>query len=128
MLGLLAILLAAFPSFADDPITVEVDATDAPRQIYHVRLVIPANSGPLTLHYPKWRPGNHGPTGPLRDLAGLKLRANGKTLEWKRDEVDLYSISCDVPEGCRSVEVSLDLLSAPATSMTRGAGSTATAR
>ena len=32
------------------------------------------------LYYPKWIPGEHGPTGPITDLGGLKITAAGKPL------------------------------------------------
>jgi len=54
--------LAAKP--APPRITLSVDATEAPRKILHARLTIPATPGVLTLDYPKWIPGEHGPTGP----------------------------------------------------------------
>ena len=31
--------------------------------------------GPLTLFYPQWIPGEHGPTGPIADLAGMRITA-----------------------------------------------------
>ena len=87
---------------------LSVDLTEAPRKLLHARLVIPATPGPLTLYYPKWIPGEHSPSGPIADLAGLKLRAGGKPLAWRRDDVDLYAFHCTVPEGaepsrCRSI-------------------------
>src|SRR5260370_29654689 len=57
------------------PITLYVSAMDAPRNILHAKLHIPAQPGPLILVYPKWIPGEHGPTGPITDLAGLKMSA-----------------------------------------------------
>ncbi len=92
------------------PIELSVDATDAPRKLLHARLVIPAAPGPLTLYYPKWIPGEHSPSGPINDLSGLRLRAGGKALAWKRDDVDLYAFHCTVPDGADAVEASLDYL------------------
>ncbi|HZU39387.1 MAG TPA: hypothetical protein VFA18_25905 [Gemmataceae bacterium] len=91
-------------------IRLEVDASDAPRKIIHAQLVIPAKPGPLTLYYPKWIPGNHGPSGPINDLTGLKIRAGEHTIPWRRDDVDMYAFHCQVPDGVESVAVSLDLL------------------
>jgi predicted metalloprotease with PDZ domain len=93
------------------PITLAVDARDASRGILHAQLVFPVQSGPLTLLYPKWIPGEHGPTGPISDLVGLKLRANGKDVSWQRDPLEMYAIHCDVPSGVRTLDVSLDFLS-----------------
>jgi predicted metalloprotease with PDZ domain len=94
------------------PVLLEVDAGEAPQKIYHARLVIPVEPGPVTLYYPKWIPGTHGPTGPIADLAGLKMHANGKEVRWRRDDVDMYAFHCTVPEGARALEVALDLLAA----------------
>ncbi|MGA9504864.1 MAG: M61 family peptidase, partial [Terriglobales bacterium] len=46
-------------------VTLAVDASEAPRKIFHAELRIPAKPGTLTLYYPKWIPGEHGPTGPI---------------------------------------------------------------
>ena len=69
-------------------VTLSVDASDAPRKIFHAKESIPASSGTLTVYYPKWLPGGHGPTGPVEDLAGLKFTGNGQTLTWRRDLED----------------------------------------
>ena len=98
------------------PITLAVDAREAPRGILHAQLTIPVRSGPLTLLYPKWLPGEHGPTGPISDLAGLKIRANGKDISWQRDPMEMNAFHCDVPAGVQSLEVSLDFLTPMATS------------
>ena len=95
------------------PIQLAVDASDAPRQILHAHLVIPAKPGALTLVYPKWLPGEHMPSGPIADLAGLKFFAAGKRLEWRRDLVDMFAFHLQVPAGAEAVEVQLDYLLAP---------------
>jgi len=97
-------------------ITLSVDATDAPRKIFHVRLTIPAKPGSLTLYYPKWIPGEHGPTGPIQDVAGLKFTAGGKTLPWRRDLLDGWTFHVEVPAGVSSVEAALDFISPAGTS------------
>jgi predicted metalloprotease with PDZ domain len=91
-------------------ITMSVDATDAPRKIFHARLNIPAEAGTLTLYYPKWIPGEHGPTGPIEDLTGLKFSANGHDLKWRRDLLDGWTFHVEVPAGVTSVEASLDFI------------------
>ena len=95
-------------------ITISVDATHAPRKIFHASLKIPASAGDLTLYYPKWIPGEHAPDGPVVDLAGLFFKANGQVLRWRRDLKDGFTIHVDVPPGASEVEVELDFLS-PAT-------------
>ncbi|HEV2104489.1 MAG TPA: PDZ domain-containing protein [Candidatus Eisenbacteria bacterium] len=102
-------LLAAAPRARAD-ITLAVDAREAPRGILHVKETLPARPGPLSLSYPKWIPGEHGPTGPNTDVAGLYVRAGGQTLAWRRDLVDMYTIAFEVPPGASSVELSFDFL------------------
>jgi predicted metalloprotease with PDZ domain len=104
-------LMPADASATASPVTIEVDAREAPRKIFHARLTMPAVPGPLTFLYPQWMPGDHGPTGPIADLAGMRITANGKTLSWKRDDVDMFAFRIDVPEGTASVEIALDYLS-----------------
>ncbi len=48
---------------AAQTVTLTVDATDAPRKLFRAHEVMPVSPGPLTLYYPKWIPGTHGPTG-----------------------------------------------------------------
>ena len=92
------------------PITIVVDATEAPRKMLHARLTIPTKPGPLTLLYPKWIPGEHGPTGPITDLAGLKITGGGKSIAWRRDNVEMYAFHLEIPNGVSSIEVALDFL------------------
>jgi predicted metalloprotease with PDZ domain len=92
-------------------IILAVDASDASRKIFHAQLTIPATPGTLTLYYSKWIPGEHGPTGPIQDLAGLKFTANGQTLKWRRDLLDGWTLHIEVPAGVSSVSASLDFIS-----------------
>jgi predicted metalloprotease with PDZ domain len=91
-----------------------VDASSAPRKIFHAKLKIPAAVGDLTLYYPKWIPGEHAPDGPVIDLAGLKFFAAGNALKWRRDLLDGFTLHVDVPTGVSEIEAELDFLS-PAT-------------
>jgi predicted metalloprotease with PDZ domain len=118
----------SFPSWAAAPptVTIFVDATSAPRKIFHAKLKIPASAGDLTLYYPKWIPGEHAPDGPIVDLAGLKFTASGKALKWRRDLLDGFTLHIEVPAGETEVNAELDFLS-PATFETGfSAGSSAT--
>jgi predicted metalloprotease with PDZ domain len=102
--------LAALPGTvrAAEPIELAVDASEAPRKVLHAKEVIPAQPGPMTLYFPKWIPGTHGPTGPITCLAGLKMSSRGKAIAWQRDDVDMYAFHCTVPEGAQSLEIALD--------------------
>ena len=88
-----------------------VDASDAPAKLFRAKLMIPVAPGPLTLHYPKWIPGEHGPTGPINSLTGLKVTAGGQVLQWRRDDVDTYAFHVLVPAGAKELEVALDYAS-----------------
>lgn len=99
---------------APPTVTIAVDATTAPRKIFHATLKIPAAPGHLTLYYPKWIPGEHAPDGPVIDLAGLKFSAGGKPLKWRRALDDGYTLHVEVPAGVAEISAELDFLS-PAT-------------
>jgi len=115
-LGAVCIALVAVSAFAATPptVTIAVDATHAPRKIFHASLKIPATPGDLTLYYPKWIPGEHAPDGPVIDLAGLKFSAGGKTLKWRRALDDGFTLHVEVPPGTTEISAELDFLS-PAT-------------
>jgi len=93
------------------PVRLSVDLRDAPRRVFHSRLSFPVEPGPLTLVYPKWIPGEHSPTGPIVNLTGLRMLANGKEVAWRRDDVDMYAFHLDIPGGAETLEVKLDYLS-----------------
>src|ERR1019366_941921 len=111
MLVLLAI--AGTPLFSQTAVKLRVDATDAPRRLFHVQMTMAVKAGPMTLLYPEWIPGEHGPTGPIVNLVGLKIEGGGKPIAWKRDSVNMYAFHLDVPAGVTSLEVAFDFISPP---------------
>ena len=122
---LLPLLLA--PAFAQDPtVTLKVDATDAPRRLFHVRMNLPAKPGPLTLLYPKWIPGEHMPVGPITNLVGLKVTAAGQPIAWRRDSVNMYAFHLDVPQGATSLDVAFDYISNSDPNLFTSSGSSTT--
>jgi len=99
---------------SERPATLVVDASRASDAFIEVREQIPAVPGSFTVVYPKWIPGEHGPTGPLNDLAALRISANGEPLDWRRDENDLYAFHVTVPPNASAIDVVFDvLLNAP---------------
>ncbi len=94
-------------------VKVKVDATDAPRRLFHVQMTMPAKPGAMTLLYPEWIPGEHGPTGPIANLVGLKIQGGGKTIPWKRDSIKMFAFHLDVPAGVSSLDVVFDFISPP---------------
>ena len=121
LLFLSSTALAAVPT-----VTLLVDATTAPRKIFHATLIIPASPGELTLYYPKWIPGEHAPDGPVIDLAGLKFTAGGQTLKWRRDLLDGFTLHVEVPSGVNEINAELDFLSPATFEAGFSAGSSAT--
>jgi predicted metalloprotease with PDZ domain len=105
---LLALGLAA--AAAAQTATVDLDARQAPRHVLHAHLVLPAQPGPLALLYPKWIPGEHGPTGPLNGVVGLHFTSQGHELAWRRDPLDMFTFRLEVPAGASSVEADFDFV------------------
>jgi predicted metalloprotease with PDZ domain len=116
---LLLLQLCAIAAFGQSlsSIKVNVDATDAPRSVLHTSMTIPVKPGPVTLFYPKWIPGEHSPAGPINDLVALKISAKGRTIPWRRDDVEMFAFHCEVPAEVNALEVSFDDVSQPATTM-----------
>lgn len=113
---LFAVALALHAQTASNPIQLTVDLTDAPRKILHAHMTIPVSPGPLTLLFAKWIPGEHMPDGPIDNLAGLFITANGQQLPWTRDDVNMYAIRVTVPEGVTQLDVKDDFLATAAAS------------
>jgi predicted metalloprotease with PDZ domain len=92
------------------PIQITADLTDAPRKLYHAEVDIPVTGGPVTLTTPQWIPGNHRPTGPVEDITGVVFTVDGKPVEWRRDDVDLYQFHVNVPKGATTLHAHLDCI------------------
>jgi predicted metalloprotease with PDZ domain len=110
---------------SDQAISLTVDASQAPLKIIRAHIVMPVKAGPLTLYYPKWIPGEHAPDGPIANLTGLKFSADGKTIPWDRDLLDVFTFHVDVPTGAEHLDISFDYLE-PAGSGAYTAGASAT--
>ena len=107
---------APLPAPQDRPypgqIVLSVDATNLDQHIMQVTETVPVVDGEKTvLLFPRWLPGNHGPTGPIASLAGLVVTAGGKPVSWLRDNVDMGAFHIDVPAGARSIQVAFQFLS-----------------
>ena len=104
------LLACSAAAFAAAPIRILVDAREASRHILHSRMQMEAKPGPFTLYFPKWIPGEHMPSGPLKDMAGFTVSANGAALPWRRDLLDMNALHFEVPAGASELEVHLDFL------------------
>jgi len=104
-----AVLLATFATARGADLSVRLDARQIARKHVHTDLTLAVKGGgPLTLVYPKWIPGEHGPSGPLNTLIGLSIRANGQLLTWQRDPKEMFAINLNVPAGVTRLEIALD--------------------
>src|SRR3954451_9133517 len=104
---------ALAPLYAQNAVKLRVDATDAPRRLFHVQMSMPAHAGAMSLMYPEWIPGEHGPTGPIANLVSLRVQGGGKTIPWKRDSVNMYKFHIDVPAGVSALDVGFDFIAPP---------------
>jgi predicted metalloprotease with PDZ domain len=105
------LLAAATPQSAPVPpiaMSLDVDATDAPLKILHATMTMAAKPGPATLFYPKWIPGEHMPSGPIANLTGLHIFADGKELDWRRDRLEMNAFAITVPTGAKTLTAKYD--------------------
>ncbi len=106
-----SLLIGSLSSYSQGPrIRIVADLTEAPRKLYHAEIDIPAKPGPLTLITPEWIPGEHRPSGPVENITGVVFTANGHTLPWRRDAVNLFSYHLTIPNGVTSVHAHLDCI------------------
>ena len=103
-------------ALAQTAIKLDVDATDAGKNILRVREKISIEkAGEFALFYPKWIPGEHAPTGTLNDMVNLFISANGKPLEWRRDDVEMFAFHLNVPANVKELDIAFDIVSQPGT-------------
>ena len=123
MLGLRALILGLFAmgvagsgaaQTAGPPIGLTVDLTDAPKRILHAVETMPVTPGAVTLVYPKWIPGEHAPSGPIDDMAGLFITGNGQPVKWERDPKNMFAFHLTIPAGVTEIEIKMDFLATAA--------------
>jgi hypothetical protein len=112
--AVLAMTAVATGALAQNPsapaMALVVDETQAARRIAFVHEEIRVQPGALTLSYPRWIPGEHGPTGPIQQMAALRIRSGNVTLPWTRDPEEIYTIHVEVPPGTDRITVDFDAL------------------
>ena len=87
-----------------------VDETQAYRRIAFVHEEIRVQPGLVSLAYPRWIPGEHGPTGPIQNLAALQVHSANLTLHWTRDPDDINTINIEAPPTADAITVDFDVL------------------
>src|ERR1019366_7494096 len=107
-------LLACFaPSAAmaqKPPIKITVDLSDVPRKLLHTEMDFPVAAGPLTFTSAQWIPGTHMAAGQAEAITGVVFTANGQTIPWRRDDVDLYQFHLTIPQGVTCLHARLDTI------------------
>ena len=94
-------------------IQLNVDASDVTRRIVRVHETISGIAGETVLLYPKWLPGTHSPEGPIDRVAGLRVTAQGASVGWTRDPVEVYAFRVHATAGVKSIDVDFQYLSPP---------------
>ena len=87
-----------------------VDETQAYRRIAFVHEEIRVQPGLVSLAYPRWIPGEHGPTGPIQNLAAVRVHSGKQTLPWTRNPDDINTINIEVPPPADAITVDFDVL------------------
>lgn len=115
--ALFVILLAVIVPvvIAQDRIRLDVDASEAARNIIHVRESFATTGASLDIFYPKWIPGEHAPTGTLNDMVNLYITADGRPVEWRRDDVEMFAFHITLPAGTKQIDIKFDDVSQPGT-------------
>ena len=91
-------------------ISLGVDLTNVNDRVLNVHETIPVKPGEMILLYPQWLPGNHSPSNPVGNLAGLVVKANGERIPWLRDPVNMWAFHVDVPKGASALDLNFQYL------------------
>ena len=87
------------------PVQLTVELPQPAQKLLYVHEVMPVEAGALTLYYPKYIPGDHGPDGPIDTMMGLQISAGGKRIAWQRDAVDMFTFHLMVPQGVKQIDI-----------------------
>ena len=110
-LAMIVLNLNGFSQSEASPVmSLVVDESQAPRKLAFVHEQIKVRPGPLDLAYPKWIPGEHGPTGPIQQFAALRIHSGNNVLPWTRDPQEINSIHVNIPQGTTVIDVDFDTL------------------
>lgn len=84
---------------SDADMRVVADLRDSHRQIMHSTITLrDVDSGELALWYPLFIPGNHAPSGPIQNLAELRiLGAGDEVIAWERDATEPARVVAQIP-------------------------------
>jgi predicted metalloprotease with PDZ domain len=123
--GALALAFCA-TALSQAPITLSVDLTDAPRKLLHATETLPVQPGVMTLVYPEWIPGEHGPTGPIVNQASFIITTpSGQPVKWERDLTNMYNFHITVPAGVTQLNIKMDFIGAAGAQFSAGGSTSA---
>jgi predicted metalloprotease with PDZ domain len=96
------------------PIKLTVDARNFVDRVEKVHEEIPVVPGSkeMVLLYPEWIPGEHAPSGPIANLAGIITTVDGKRVLWTRNNTNVYAFHVPLPAGAKTVGLDFDYLTA----------------
>ena len=99
-------------AIAAEPMTLKIDITRPTRGLIEAECSLAIDefdeARVVSLWYPKWVPGSHGPGGPIANIAGLEVASGqGSDLIWKRAPGEVYRIDVDVPRGVERLCLSI---------------------
>lgn len=104
-------LLVSAAGFAQStPIRITADLTEAPRKLFHAEIDLPVKPGPVALTEAAWIPGHHAQKFVESDITGIVFTANGQTIPWQRDDVNLYEFHLTVPAGVTTLHAHVDYI------------------
>ena len=110
-LAITGMVTCAFAQSTSAPaITLVVDESLAAQRIATVHEEIRVRPGNLALAYPLWIPGEHGPTGPLENVAAIRIHSGNTVLRWTRDPEEIATIHVEIPAGADRLTIDFDTL------------------
>jgi predicted metalloprotease with PDZ domain len=111
------LLLSLSPAATAADMHITLDATDISRKIVHSTTTITGDGTPLPVLYPKWIPGHHGPTGPIKNMAGFAVTdQSGAVIAWERDYAEPYRFVINSTEEQYPIQVDLTYICNPSSS------------
>ena len=96
------------------PIDLKVDVSNVVDRVERVHEEIPVVPGSkeMVLLYPEWIPGEHAPSGPIENIAGVVTTVDGKRVQWTRDTTNVYAFHVPLQAGAKTVGLDFDYLAA----------------
>ena len=103
-------LAVALANAQKAPIQITADLSDAPRKLYHAEIDLPVSAGPIDADYAGVDSGAPYAVGAGVFDFGRGVYRQWKTLEWRRDDVNLYRVSPDGSGGVTTLHAHLDCI------------------